>query len=70
MKTSQVTGKKLFMDFGLDFPFPMGNPEREGQRGSNLQGFSDGSSEADSWKELFSTPLLHWTTGESDPSIL
>lgn len=47
MKTSKVNGKKLFTDLGLEFPFPMGKPVREGQRGSNLQGFSDGSSEAD-----------------------
>lgn len=53
MKASKVNGKKLSMDFGLDFPFPMGNPVREGQRGSNMRGFSDGPSEADRWIELF-----------------
>lgn len=62
--------KKLSMDFGLDFPFPMGNAVREGQRGSNQQGFSDGSSEADRRTELFFTPLPHWTIGEPDPCIL
>jgi len=55
MKNSKVNGKKLSLDFGLDFPFPMGNPVREGERGSNLRGFSDGSSKAD--RVIFHSPL-------------
>lgn len=65
MKTSKVNGKKLSLDFGLDFPFPMGNPikrrTKRKQFATFLRWFQRG------WQSYFPFPSLAEQSGNLSP---